>query len=93
MAEPKYPPICKILYAELEPVNGALPEVSVERHYRDNARIERAMAGCVAQGRVLCCNSNKNGRRVFLIRPMQLKAGVTLVVEQGAALWGSRGCT
>ena len=89
VAEPRYPPICKILYAELEPVNGALPESSVERHYRDNARIEKAMASCGA-GKSVVLHSNKNGRRLFLIGPLRLKSGVTLVVEQGAALWGTR---
>ena len=90
VVEPKPPPICKILYAELEPVNGVLPEASVERHYRDNARIAKAMSVC-GPGKSVVLHSSKNGRQVFLIGPLQLKAGVTLVVERGAALWGLAG--
>ena len=86
---PRYPTICKILYANLTPINGSLPEQSVERHYRDNARIEKAMDGCPA-GQSVVLHSSKNGRSLFLIGPMRLRAGITLVVEAGTALWGSR---
>lgn len=89
VTEPKYPAICKILYAQLLPVNGVLPEEPIERHYRDNDRIAKAVAGCPA-GKSVVLHTNKNGRNVFLIGPLKLKAGVTLVVEAGVSVWGSR---
>ena len=88
VAEPRYPQICKILYAQLSPHDGMLSD-PVERHYRDNERIDAAMAGCPA-GKSVVLHANKNGKNVFLIGPLRLRAGITLVVEGGASLWGSR---
>jgi len=88
ITEPKYPTACKILYAELTAQNGTLPD-TVERHYRDNARIDDAMAKCPA-GQSVVLHANKTGRAIFLISPLRLRAGVTLVVDASAAVWGSR---
>ena len=89
VTEPHYPTPCKILYAQLSPHNGTLPEETIERHYRDNERIESAMDACPS-GQSVILHSSKNGRNVFLIGPLRLHAGVTLVVDVSAALWGSR---
>jgi polygalacturonase len=89
VTEPHYPTACKILYAELTPQNGTLPEDTVERHYRDNDRIEKAMAKCPA-GQAVVLHASKTGRSVFLISPLRLRTGVTLVVDGSAAVWGSR---
>ena len=89
VTEPRYPASCKILYAELTPHAGVLPEEPIERHYRDNARIEKAMAACPA-GKSVVLHGSRNGKSVFLISPLKLRAGVTLVVDGSAALWGSR---
>ncbi len=88
IVEPKYPVACKILYAELMDQKGNLPD-TVERHYRDNARIEQAMAKCPA-GQAVILHGNKNGRAIFLISPLRLRGGVTLIIDASAALWGSR---
>jgi polygalacturonase len=87
--EPHYPQACKVLYAELVAHDGTLPEEPVEQHYRDNARIEKAMASCPA-GKAVVLHANKNGRNIFLISPLRLRAGVTLVVDASAAVWASR---
>jgi polygalacturonase len=89
VTEPRLPQICKILYAELTPKNGLLPEEPIERHYRDNDRITKAMQGCPA-GKAVVLHASKNGKSVFLISPLHLRAGVTLVVDATAAVWGSR---
>src|SRR5580704_6909259 len=89
VTEPHYPHACKILYAELDAPNGVLPEEPIEHHYRDNARIEKAMAACPA-GQAVVLHANKTGRSIFLISPLRLRAGVTLIVDASAALWGSR---
>ena len=88
VSEPRYPTACKILYAELMAPNGTLPD-PVERYYRDNARIEEAMAKCPA-GQAVILHANKVGRSIFLISPLRLRAGVTLIVDASAAVWGSR---
>ncbi len=89
VSEPKYPSICKILYAELTQHSGTLPEEPIERHYRDNERIEKAMAACPA-GTSVVLHGSRTGKNIFLIGPMRLHAGVTLVIDASAALWGSR---
>jgi polygalacturonase len=89
VAEPRYPPICKVLYAELVGQNGTLPEKTVERHYRDNPRIEKALADC-RPGQAVALHASKTGRNIFLIGPLRLRAGVTLIVDASAAVWGSR---
>ncbi len=86
VTEPKYPTACKILYAELTAQNGTLPD-TVERHYRDNYRIDEAMAKCPA-GQSVVLHANKTGRAIFLISPLRLRAGVTLIVDASAAVWG-----
>ena len=87
--EPRYPAICKILYAELTQHNGILPDEPIERHYRDNERIDKAMAACPA-GTSVVLHGSKTGKTIFLIGPLRLRAGITLVVDASAALWGSR---
>ena len=89
VVEPRYPPACKVLYAELAPHAGTLPEEPIERHYRDNDRIEKAMASC-PPGKSVVLHASKTGRTVFLISPLRLHSGVTLVVDASAAVWGSR---
>ena len=89
VSEPKYPTICKVLYANLTPKGGTLPEEPIERHYRDNDRITDAMNGCPA-GQSVVLHGSKTGKTVFLIEPLRLRAGITLVVDASAAVWGSR---
>ena len=89
VTEPHYPQICKILYANLTPHAGRLPDEPIERHYRDNDRIAKAMANCPA-GQSVVLHGAKTGKSVFLIAPLRLRAGITLVIDSSAALWGSR---
>ena len=87
--EPTYPKICKILYAELTPHDGRLPDEPIEQHYRDNDRIVKAMSNCPS-GQSVVLHAAKTGKSIFLIGPMSLRAGITLVVDSSAALWGSK---
>lgn len=89
VVEPKYPQVCKFLYAELTAKGGELPEEPIERHYRDNERIDKAMAACPA-GKAVVLHGSKTGKNVFLIGPLRLRAGVTLVIDSSTAVWGSR---
>jgi polygalacturonase len=89
VTEPTYPLACKVLYAQLTPHNGTLPDEPIERHYRDNQRIEKAMDSC-PPGKAVVLHASKTGRTVFLIAPLKLRPGVTLVVDASAAVWASR---
>lgn len=88
VTEPHVPPSCITLTAQLAPHNGLLSD-SEERHHRDNARIEEAFAKCPA-GQAVVLRAGGHGKTVFLIGPLHLREGVTLVVSKGAALWASR---
>lgn len=87
VVEPRIPATCGVVTANLTPVSGALSE-GLERHYRDNERIEKAMAKC-PQGKAVVLRASRD-KTVFLIGPIRMRAGVTLVVESNVAVWGSR---
>ena len=88
VVEPRIPPICTVLTAELTPHNGTLPD-SVERHYRDTSRIEKAMRHC-QPGSAVVLRAGEEGHTVFLIGPTRMSANVTIVVEANVAVWASR---
>src|ERR1700712_2851059 len=84
VVEPTLPKACTTLIAELTPHAGNLTDEE-ERHHRDNARIEQAMGACPAGQAVVLAAAK--GKSVFLIAPLRLHEGVTLVVGEGAAIW------
>ena len=86
VAEPRFPPTCTVLTAQLAAPRGALAE-SAER-MPDTARIQKAMDGCEAGKSVALRASGE--QRIFLSGPLQLRPGVTLLVEGGAAIFASR---
>ena len=88
VTEPRLPPVCKVLTASLAQQNGVLPD-SVERHYRDTERLEKAMRHCPA-GTSVALRVGDAGKNVFLLGPTRMSAGVTIVVDAGVAIWGSR---
>jgi polygalacturonase len=61
---------------------------NADEHKLDTARIQQAIDGCSAGGAVVL---RAHGRRnVFLTGPLQLRSGVTLVVDKNTALVASR---
>ena len=88
VTEPRLPGACKVLKAELTPHEGMLPD-AIERHYRDTDRLEKAMRHCPA-GSAVVLAAGGNGKTVFLIGPVRMSAGVTIVVDAQVAVWGSR---
>jgi polygalacturonase len=86
VTEPKIPPACVTLDADVTPNHGVIA-VSDEQRL-STARIQDAMDHC-AQGRavVLRAHGKKN---VLLTGPLTLRAGVTLVVDKNTALVASR---
>jgi polygalacturonase len=54
----------------------------------DTGRVQNAIDGCAAERAVRLVP--RGDKRIFLIAPIHLKTGVTLVVDAGAAVFGSR---
>lgn len=86
VTEPKVPRFCTSLAAHLTAENGKLPD-SAEQQL-DTARIQDAIDHCVA-GRAVELRSDGK-RNSFLSGPLELKPSVTLLVADGAILFGSR---
>ena len=84
--EPKIPPRCMTLTANLVS-QGATIAASDETKL-DTARIQHALDTC-KPGQAVTLQAN-GGPDAFLTGPLDLRAGVTLVVDKGAILFGSR---
>ncbi len=86
VTEPRIPPSCTVLTARLSAPNGAL--AAADERKPDTARIQSAIDQC-RDGQAVELKS-AGGRNIFLAGPLTLKAGVTLLVDGGAALFASR---
>lgn len=75
VTEPVIPKSCTVLTAESSSIDDSKP---------DTARIQGALDKCPAGQAVELTG------KVFLAGPLQLRAGVTLLVDRGATLYGSR---
>jgi polygalacturonase len=81
VSEPAFPSItCATLEARL-------PAASIDETKLDTERIQDAIDRCTTGAVELKRNGAKNA---FLTAPIHLKAGVTLVIDEGTALIGSR---
>ncbi len=78
VTEPVIPSSCKVLLASPQ----------ADENNLDTARIQQAMDQCPA-GRAVELKSD-GARNVFLTGPLQLRQGVTLLVDAGTVLLGSR---
>src|ERR1700722_18121129 len=84
-SEPHIPATkCAILKARLSAPSGVLADESV----LDTARVQQAIDSCGSGQAVELANDG--ARNIFLIAPIALKAGVTLVVDAGVAVFASR---
>ena len=87
VTEPKRPEACTVLTAELTPVADTTLADRDEGKL-DTKRVQNAIDGCV-RGRAVVLKAAGNAR-AFLIGPIVLKPGVTLVVDTNAIVFGSR---
>ncbi len=87
VVEPKRPPACASLTAELTPVADTTLSEGDETKL-DTPRIQAAIDHCGA-GRAVVLRAN-GAKRAFLSGPLTLARGVTLVVDTNAILFGSR---
>ena len=86
VVEPRIPPTCATLTAQLAVPLGAIAAADEEK--LDTARIQTALDRCAA-GHAVALAADGD-RRAFLAGPLELPQGVTLLVNAGATLYGSR---
>jgi polygalacturonase len=86
VVEPKAPPICTVLRASLTLQDGRLTEKDESR--LDTDRIQQALNACREGSGVELAADGKMS--AFLIGPVQIPAGRTLIVRGGATVMGSR---
>jgi hypothetical protein len=84
VSEPSFPPTCTSLAAQLSISNG---EPSSETEF-DTSRIQNALNNCPSGNAVeLAASANNNA---FLIQPISIPSGVTLLVDAGVTVFASR---
>src|ERR1017187_3167823 len=86
VTEPHFPPSCVVLTAQLSSNQGLLPDSSEKTP--DTARIQSALDSC-EKGKAVALRAS-GAQNIFLTGPIQLRPGVTLLVEAGVALFASR---
>jgi polygalacturonase len=86
VTEPHFPAACTVLTAQLAAPDGVLPESSETK--LDTARIQKAIDRCEKGKAVKLKPAGRNN--IFLVGPIELRAGVTLLVGGGAAVFASR---
>jgi polygalacturonase len=88
VTEPVIPPSCAVLTAKLAAIDGNNTLADADEAKVDTGRIQQAMDTCPnGQAVVLKAAGTLNA---FLTGPLDLKPGVTLVVDAKAILFGSR---
>ena len=86
MTEPVIPPSCTVLRADLKATNNALAEADESR--LDTQRIQSALDTCpIGKAVELRADGEHNA---FLSGPLELREGVTLLVDKGITLYASR---
>lgn len=86
VTEPVIPPTCVVLKAQLKATNNALRDEDEQK--LDTKRIQDAMDHCGEGTAVALVSDGANN--AFLSGPLDLRAGVTLLVNKGVTLYASR---
>ncbi len=85
VTKPRIPPACVTLKARIAALHGVIP--ASKEQSLDTARIQNALDSC-APGKAVVLR-NDGAKNVFLIGPISLRSGVTLVVTANTALVAS----
>ena len=91
VTEPKIPAACAKLEAKIVAVGDALKEA--DEANADTARIQETIDGFAAKckpGQAVELAAGAKGANAFLSGPIELKEGVTLLVDKGVTLFASR---
>jgi polygalacturonase len=83
VTEPTVPPVCATLHAELR-----APIQPPDETKLDTDRLQRGINNC-QPGKALELAADGD-RKAFLSGPLELRKGVTLLVDRGVTLYGSR---
>jgi polygalacturonase len=86
VTEPKIPASCVQLPAQLQAVGDKLAEADESK--LDTARIQSALDKCKPGMAVELKPSS--GNNAFLSGPLEMRTGVTLLIDEGVTLFGSR---
>jgi polygalacturonase len=85
VAEPTIPPICATLRAQLAAPHGIDP---ADESKIDTSRLQQAIDSCTpGHALELAADGDHNA---FLTAPIELRQGVTLLIDKGVTLFGSR---
>ncbi|SNT30294.1 polygalacturonase [Granulicella rosea] len=84
--EPKIPASCVQLSAKLQAVKDKVAEA--DEHKLDTERIQKALDSCKPGMAVEL--KQMGGNNAFLTGPLDLRSGVTLLIDEGVTLYGSR---
>ncbi len=87
VTEPVFPASCTVLTAQLTETGNQLP--SADETEFDTSRIQSALNGCAA-GQAVELAQGSGGANAYLIQPITIPAGVTLLVDAGVTVYGSR---
>lgn len=87
VTEPVFPPVCTTLAAELQETGNTLP--SADETSFDTTRIQDALNACPSGEAVELAMDNAYGYNAFLIQPISIPSGVTLLVDAGVTVYGS----
>ena len=88
VTEPVIPPSCAVLNAKLAAVDGNKTPSDADEAKLDTGRIQEAMDTC-PKGQAVVLKA-AGALNAFLTGPLDLKPGVTLVVDAKTILFGSR---
>ncbi len=86
VTEPVLPPVCAVLDAQLSADGPSLTPADESR--LDTARIQQAIDSC-GKGHAVSLRTH-GAANAFLSGPLELREGVTLIVDKGATLFASR---
>jgi polygalacturonase len=86
ITEPKIPASCTVLRAALRDTDNTLAEADEQRP--DTVRIQKAIDGCAA-GKAVELKADVD-HNAFLSGPLEMREGVTLLVDDGVTLYASR---
>jgi len=88
VTEPKIPAACVVLKAELVRVGGVDGIASADESKPDTERLQKALDRCTKGQAVELAEDG--GQAAFLTGPIEMRPGVTLLVDKGVTLYGSR---
>ena len=90
VTEPSFPAVCTQLVASIADVNGDIPSsVDTTNTNPDGARIQAALNACTT-GQAVELSAGNAGADAFLSGPLTMPSNVTLLIDPGVTMYGSR---